>query len=130
MLVLLAALFVGLPLLILVALSIHFARFYFWGEATNGTVLCVSSQHTTDEDMRPVIKYRAVVAYSVGSDSYRVKDGPTEQQPGIGHDVVVRYLPSNPGRAVVWPGVTLLWLAPPLFIFIFLANKICRGLFG
>lgn len=107
----------SLPLLIIVAGSAHYARFYFGGEAVEGTVADLYSRAGIDDDAHPVTRYYGSVMYLVNEASYLLNDyGPHDQPPVAGTKLAVRYLRKNPGNAIAWPGKGIWWLALP-FVF-------------
>jgi hypothetical protein len=125
-----ATVFILLPLLLVVACIALFARYYVWGDATGGTIVGSCLRDGTDDDLRPAQRYYAVVAYSAGHESHHVEDGPRDQEPVVGDRVVVRYLRNKPSKALVWPGASLLWLAVPLVLLLWLAKRVFGGMLG
>ncbi len=123
MLIFFGVLFILLPLLLLVLGSAAIARFYFFGEAVKGTVVG-STLRVEDDDGQPVDRHYGIVTYSAGGKSHQLDNwGPHNTPSTVGASVVVRYLRKKPEKAMVWPGLQLLWLVVPLTFFIFAAKK-------
>lgn len=120
-----------LPLLIIVACSANYARFYFGGEAVEGTVVDAYSRAGIDDDANPVTRYYGAVAYPANEASYLLNDyGPHDQPLVAGTKLAVRYLRKNPGNAIAWPGKGIWWLAL-LFVFCSAIElRILGSLFG